>query len=88
MDIESGLAVGDGFFLNLVTVMHQLSLKIKLHQVDAFYPFHPKGRLTEGVAELTKVGVSSQEHSDWVERLKKSPHHVWQVLISIYCYGY
>ncbi len=80
INVESRLVAGDGFFLNLAAVMHQLSLKIKLDKVDVYYPFHPQGRLTAGVAGETKVRVNSQEHNEWIERLKQTPGHVWQVL--------
>lgn len=78
INVESRLVAGDGFFLNLAAVMHQLSLKIKLDKVDIYYPFHPQGRLTSSIAGETKIRVDSQENQEWLKQLQQSGH-VWQV---------
>ena len=83
INVEWNLVASDIFFLNLVAVMHLLSLQIKLEEVDVFYPFHPKGRLTAGVARDTKIRVYSQEHMIWIEGLQQNPDHVWKVLYNI-----
>ncbi len=83
INVEWNLVASDIFFLNLVAVMHLLSLQIKLEEVDVFYPFHPKGRLTAGVARDTKIRVYSQEHMEWIEGLQQNPDHVWKVLYNI-----
>ena len=83
INVESRLVAGDGFFLNLAAVMHQLSLKIKLDKVDVYYPFHPQGRLTSSTSGETKIRVDSQENQDWLKQLQQSGH-VWQVRISLY----
>lgn len=79
INVESRLVAGDGFFLNLAAVMHQLSLKIKLDKVDKFYPFHPQSRICSSVANETKIRVNSQESQQWVEQLNQPESgHVWQ----------
>lgn len=80
INVESRLVAGDGFFLNLAAVMHQLSLKIKLDKVDLYYPFHPQGRLTASTTGETKIRVNSADHARWMEQLQQTPGHVWQVL--------
>lgn len=80
INVELKLVASDRFFLNFAAVMHQLSLLIKLDEVDVFYPFHPQGRLKAAVASDTKIRVNSQEHSEWIERLQQTASHVWQVL--------
>ncbi len=79
INVESRLVAGDGFFLNLAAVMHQLSLKIKLDKVDIFYPFHPHSRISNSVANETKIKVNSQESQQWVEQLNQPDSgHIWQ----------
>jgi ubiquitin conjugation factor E4 B len=79
INVESRLVAGDGFFLNLAAVMHQLSLKIKLDKVDIFYPFHPQSRISNSVANETKIKVNSQESQQWVEQLNQPDSgHIWQ----------
>ena len=78
INVESRLVAGDGFFLNLAAVMHQLSLKIKLDKVDFYYPFHPNGRIN--VASETKIKVDSHEGQQWLQQLNQPQSgHVWQV---------
>lgn len=79
INVESRLVAGDGFFLNLAAVMHQLSLKIKLDKVDTFYPFHPQSRISASVANETKIRVTSQESQQWVQQLNQPDSaYVWQ----------
>lgn len=78
INVESRLMAGDGFFLNLAAVMHQLSLKIKLDKVDFYYPFHPQSRLN--ILNETRIKVNSQEGQQWLEALNRPDSgHVWQV---------
>jgi len=77
INVESRLVAGDGFFLNLASVMHQLSLKIKLDKVDFYYPFHPQSRLN--VTNETRTKVNSQEGQQWLEQLNQTDSgHIWQ----------
>lgn len=79
INVESRLVAGDGFFLNLASVMHQLSLKIKLDKVDFFYPFHSHSRLA--ILNETRIKVNSQEAQSWIEQLNQPDSgHVWQVI--------
>lgn len=79
INVESRLVAGDGFFLNLAAVMHQLSLKIKLDKVDTYYPFHPNSRISASVANETKLKVNSQESQQWVQQLNQPESgHAWQ----------
>lgn len=85
INVELKLVASDIFFLNLVAVMHKLSLSIKLDEVDFFYPFHPQGRLTADVARDTKILVCTmQEHIEWSEGLQQTPDHVWKVFDTVH----
>ncbi len=58
INVESRLVAGDGFFLNLAAVMHQLSLKIKLDKVRVVY-----FQLTEICGKSTSL---LSERSIWI----------------------
>lgn len=53
IDVELNLVACDHSFLNLVTVLHQLLLPIKIGEIDGYYPFHPQGRLAADVVNET-----------------------------------
>jgi hypothetical protein len=56
---------GDGFMLNFLSVLQQLSIKIKLDKVDATYPNHPKSRV--GLSpDDTRLKCTTQELQDWL----------------------
>lgn len=71
---ESALA-GDGFMLNLLSVLQLLAVKIKLEKVDPLYPFHPASVID--IANATRLKLSSQEVTAWIEGLNSSASHAW-----------
>ncbi|XP_034248933.1 ubiquitin conjugation factor E4 B [Thrips palmi] len=71
---ESALA-GDGFMLNLLSVLQLLAVKIKLEKVDPLYPFHPAAVID--IVNATRLKLSSQEVSAWIEGLNSSGTHTW-----------
>jgi len=73
---DERMVAGEGFMLNLLCVMQQLSLKIKMDKVDAYYPHHPKCRLD--IKDDSRMLSTTQEAADWLEELKKSSSHSWQ----------
>lgn len=70
---EMSLA-GDGFMLNLLSVLQMLSVKIKLDKVDFLYPFHPNAVID--IKNDTKLRFTSQETTDWLEELGKNKFSV------------
>lgn len=66
---ESTLA-GDGFMLNLLSVLQMLSLKIKMDRVNYLYPFHPSGFID--VSGDTKLRFTSHETKLWLTELVKT----------------
>lgn len=56
---EEFTLAGDGFALNLLSVLQLLSVKIKLNSVDPYYPFHPYGLID--VKNETRLKLTSQE---------------------------
>lgn len=58
----------DGFMLNLMAVLQQLSLKVKLDRIDPMYPFHPQSLVN--IDEDTKLRFESADFVKHMEKLK------------------
>lgn len=58
----------DGFILNLMAVLQQLSLKIKLDRIDPRYPFHPHSLLN--IDDDTKLRFETADFVKHMENLK------------------
>ncbi|KAG5681557.1 hypothetical protein PVAND_010977 [Polypedilum vanderplanki] len=58
----------DGFMLNLMAVMQQLSIKVKLERIDPLYPFHPQALVS--IADDTKLKFETNEYIKHCEKLK------------------
>jgi ubiquitin conjugation factor E4 B len=50
---------GDGFTLNVLSVLQMLSVKIKLDTIDPLYPFHPAALID--IKNETRLKLTSQE---------------------------
>ncbi|XP_026280818.1 ubiquitin conjugation factor E4 B isoform X1 [Frankliniella occidentalis] len=72
---ESALA-GDGFMLNLLSVLQLLAVKIKLEKVDPLYAFHPA--TVVDISNATRLKFSSQDVTNWMGSLDASDIHTWQ----------
>lgn len=70
---EEFALAGDGFMLNLLSVLQMLSVKIKLDTIDSLYPFHPNSFVE--VSNETRLKLGSQEVADWLKDLEKT--HKW-----------
>lgn len=64
---------GDGFMLNLLSVLQMLSVKIKLDTVDPLYPFHPSSFVE--IKNDTRLKLTYQEVADWLKYLERT--HKW-----------
>lgn len=64
---------GDGFMLNLLSVLQMLSVKIKLDTVDPLYPFHPSSFVE--IKNDTRLKLTCQEVADWLKHLERT--HKW-----------
>ncbi|XP_045451729.1 ubiquitin conjugation factor E4 B [Melitaea cinxia] len=71
---ERSLA-GDGFMLNVCSVLQLLSVRIKLERVDALYTFQPGTWIN--VRDETRLYFTAQEAQDWLESLNNDPNHEW-----------
>ncbi|KAM7098444.1 ubiquitin conjugation factor E4 B isoform 2-T2 [Molossus nigricans] len=68
MQTDDRLVSTDGFMLNFLWVLQQLSTKIKLETVDPTYIFHPKCRITLPTDE-TRVNATMEDVNDWLTEL-------------------
>nr|CAH7740032.1 unnamed protein product [Callosobruchus chinensis] len=69
IQVEERSLAGDGFMLNLLSVLQNLSVKIKLNKVDFMYPFHPDAQIS--IKNDTRLKFTSQEAADWLEEFSK-----------------
>lgn len=65
---DDRLVSTDGFMLNLLWVLQQLSTKIKLETVDPTYIFHPKCRITLPNDE-TRINATMEDVNEWLAEL-------------------
>lgn len=70
---EEFALAGDGFMLNLLSVLQMLSVKIKLDTIDTLYPFHPSSFVE--IKNDTRLKLTSQEVVEWLKDLERS--HKW-----------
>uniref|UniRef100_A0A8C6WXW3 Ubiquitin conjugation factor E4 B n=1 Tax=Neogobius melanostomus TaxID=47308 RepID=A0A8C6WXW3_9GOBI len=65
---NDNLVSTDGFMLNFLWVLQQLSMKIKLETVDPYYIFHPRCRLAVSPEE-TRLKATMEELKTWLAEL-------------------
>ncbi|KAM9445878.1 ubiquitin conjugation factor E4 B isoform 3-T3 [Clarias gariepinus] len=68
MQTDDKLVSTDGFMMNFLWVLQQLSMKIKLETVDPLYIFHHKCRLNVSLEE-TRLKSSLEELKSWLAEL-------------------
>uniref|UniRef100_H3DCI3 Ubiquitin conjugation factor E4 B n=1 Tax=Tetraodon nigroviridis TaxID=99883 RepID=H3DCI3_TETNG len=69
MQTDDKLVSTDGFMLNFLWVLQQLSMKIKLETVDPYYIFHPRCRLVVSPEE-TRLKATMEELKSWLTELR------------------
>ncbi|KAM3618670.1 uncharacterized protein V6R79_023283 [Siganus canaliculatus] len=72
MQTDDKLVSADGFMLNFLWVLQQLSMKIKLETVDPYYIFHPRCRLVVSLEE-TRLKATMEELKTWLGELHEDP---------------
>ncbi|XP_023696870.1 ubiquitin conjugation factor E4 B isoform X4 [Paramormyrops kingsleyae] len=72
MQTDDKLVSTDGFMLNFLWVLQQLSTKIKLETVDPSYIFHPRCRLSVSTEE-TRLKASMEELKSWLSEMHNDP---------------
>uniref|UniRef100_A0A023F2Z1 Ubiquitin conjugation factor E4 B n=2 Tax=Triatoma infestans TaxID=30076 RepID=A0A023F2Z1_TRIIF len=69
MQSDDRALAGDGFMLNLLSILQMLAVKVKMDKIDPLYPFHPCSMVD--VKDETRLKLTSQEAADWIEDLNK-----------------
>ncbi|XP_064381645.1 ubiquitin conjugation factor E4 B isoform X2 [Dromaius novaehollandiae] len=72
MQTDDRLVSTDGFMLNFLWVLQQLSTKIKLETVDPTYIFHPRCRIDLPTDE-TRVKATMEDVTAWIAELHRDP---------------
>ncbi|KFP75349.1 Ubiquitin conjugation factor E4 B, partial [Acanthisitta chloris] len=72
MQTDDRLVSTDGFMLNFLWVLQQLSTKIKLETVDPMYIFHPRCRI-ELPTDETRVKATMEDVAAWIAELYRDP---------------
>ncbi|KAL4221583.1 Ubiquitin conjugation factor E4 B [Mactra antiquata] len=74
--VNENMVAGEGFMLNLLSVLQKLCVKVTLDKVDQYYMFHPQCRVS--FKSEARLKMSSQEADEWIENLRKDTSHTWQ----------
>lgn len=69
MQTDDKSLAGDGFMLNLLSVLQMLSVKVKIEKIDSLYPFHPSTMVD--IKDDTRLKFTSQEAQDWLDEMNK-----------------
>lgn len=88
MRVDERTIAGDGFMLNLLSALQELSVKIKLDKVDPMYMFNSKHSLID-LSSDTRLKFTSQEAAEWISTLKpltdvKFSTRCW--FLTLYCH--
>ncbi|CAB1336918.1 unnamed protein product, partial [Coregonus sp. 'balchen'] len=70
MQTDDKLVSTDGFMINFLSVLQQLSMKIKLETVDPYYIFHPRCRLQVS-REETRLKATMEELNTWLAEMRE-----------------
>jgi len=73
---DDRLVSGDGFMMNLLSVLQFLSVKIKREKVDPLYQFHPQSLVLIRKDE-SRIKFTSNEAEKWLSELTSSENHRW-----------
>ena len=73
MQVNESTVAGDGFMLNILSVLQHLASKVSLDKIDFFYMFSKQAR-TEAIGDETRLKMTSQEAEDWLKALDRK----WQ----------
>ncbi|KAK7093486.1 ubiquitin conjugation factor E4 B-like isoform X2 [Littorina saxatilis] len=75
IQVDERVVAGDGFMLNVMSVLEMLSFKILLDKIDPFYPFHPKARVC--VTSESRFSCTSQQAESWLDKIQKEGSPPW-----------
>ena len=67
--LDERVVAGDGYMLNLMSVLQNLSKKIKVDRIDLDYPYHPESLSEVKLAE-TRLKMNLKEAEEFSSRIK------------------
>lgn len=75
LQVDENLVSSDGMAFNMLSVLQQLAVKVKVDKVDYLYIFHPKCRLN--LSDDTRLNCTLDKVSSWIASLNADPKHRW-----------
>jgi len=75
LQVDENLVSSDGMAFNLLSVLQQLAVKVKIDKVDVMYPYHPKCRLN--LSDDTRLNCTLDKVGSWTASLNADPSHKW-----------
>lgn len=85
LQTDDRLVSTDGFMLNFLWVLQQLSTKIKLETVDPMYIFHPRCRIDLPTDE-TRVKATMEDVAAWIAELCECFEYILNINSALYFY--
>ncbi|XP_041712907.1 ubiquitin conjugation factor E4 B isoform X2 [Coregonus clupeaformis] len=85
MQTDDKLVSTDGFMINFLSVLQQLSMKIKLETVDPYYIFHPRCRLQVS-REETRLKATMEELNTWLAEMQDDPSKLYDPKFPTECF--
>ena len=73
---DERLVSGDGFLMNLLSVLQLLSIKIRRDKIEPLYQFHPKSLVSMRKDE-SRIKFTSNEADNWLAELNADQSHEW-----------
>ena len=75
LQVDENLVSSDGMAFNVLSVLQQLAVKVKIDKIDVLYIHHPKCRLN--VSDDTRLNCTLDKVGSWMESLNADPKHKW-----------
>ena len=75
LQVDENLVSSDGMAFNMLFVLQQLAIKVKIDKIDVLYTYHPKCRLH--VSDDTRMNCTLDKVGSWIASLSADPKHKW-----------
>ena len=75
LQVDETLVSGDGMVFNMLSVLQQLAVKVKIDKIDTLYTYHPKCRLS--LSDDTRLNCTLDKVVTWTASLNADPKHKW-----------
>jgi len=75
LQVDENLVSSDGMAFNMLSVLQQLAVKVKVDKIDILYTYHPKCRLS--LNDDTRLNCTTDKVGSWIASLSADPKHNW-----------